>query len=774
MTTATIALIGNPNCGKTTLFNALTGARQRVGNWPGVTVEKVEGHIQHGPFSLDVVDLPGVYSLYAGQKSASLDEQVAQQFILQARYDLILNIIDASNLERNLYLTSQLLEAGIPMVVVLNMTDVAHANGVHLDALELAQHLGCPVQPVIASKGDGLAALMDTVVNSLHKPRCPIRPPCFTTEIMAALDMLSQRLPSTIPAHRRQLLAMGALEEDAALLANFALSDRPVVASQIKALETQLNDRIDNVLATQRYLWISQTIDASVTLEHRPTRKLSELIDAVVLNRFGGIPLFLFAMYLMFMLTMNVGSAFIDFFDGVAAAIFVEGSRLLLVEANAPDWLITLLSHGIGGGIQLVSTFIPIIACLFFCLSFLEDSGYMARAAFIVDRVMQSIGLPGKAFVPLIVGFGCNVPSVMAARTLEHQHDRVLTVIMAPFMSCGARLTVYTLFAAVFFPHTGQNVVFGLYLAGIVLAILSAFLFRRTMLKGETASFVMELPPYHIPTLKGLSIRTWHRLQGFVVRAGKAIVAVYLVMGLLSAIGTDGSFGEPNRQDSIISAIGKGITPAFHPMGIEDENWPATVGLFTGLFAKEVVVGTLNALYSDADTDSQSVQDWSDLTPLLLAAWESIPANLAQLAQRVGDPLGLEIGDLGNRQEAAVGLGVNESTLTAMSQQFHGESGALAYLLFILLYAPCIATIGALYKESGTGWAAFACGWSLLLGYSVSVIFYQTLNWQAAPLLSAQWIASMLALLCAGTWLLIQFGKHQASRSRLIPVIQLS
>ena len=476
----TIGLVGNPNCGKTTLFNVLTGARQRVGNWPGVTVEKKTGHFHHGDHSYELVDLPGTYSLHVGADDTSLDEQIAQTFIFSGQADLILNIVDASSLERNLYLTTQLLDASLPLVVALNMTDVAHNNGIHIDPYELSRQLGCPV----ASRSEGMVALLDVIANMEAKPVCPIRPFRYQSAVEQVIETISSRVAGrTQQRFNHHLLAVAALEQDAGALNYFS--------EDVQQLETELGENLDQSLVNSRYRWIDQVVAGSVTRQAQRKFNLSQALDSLFLNRFLGIPLFLAVMYLMFMLSINLGNALVDFFDGVAAAIFVDGQRELLTYLHFPAWLITAMADGLGGGIQLVASFIPIIAGLFLCLSFLEDSGYMARAAFIVDRVMRSVGLPGKAFVPLIVGFGCNVPSVMAARTLEHQQDRLVSIVMAPFMSCGARLTVYALFAAAFFPRNGQNVVFLLYIIGIALAILSAFIVRRSLLPSTTSPFTI-------------------------------------------------------------------------------------------------------------------------------------------------------------------------------------------------------------------------------------------------------------------------------------------
>ncbi|MCK5200233.1 MAG: ferrous iron transport protein B, partial [Spirochaetales bacterium] len=331
-----------------------------------------------------------------------------------------------------------------------------------------------------------------------------------------------------------------------------------------------------------------------------PKKTATDKIDKIVLNRFLGIPIFLAAMYLVFWVTINLGGALIDFFDISFGAIFVDGSAILLDKIGSPGWITAIISTGIGGGIQTLATFVPIMFMMFFMLALLEDSGYMARAAFVMDRFMRVIGLPGKAFIPMLVGFGCTVPAIMATRTLANKRDRYLTIFMTPFMSCGARLPVYALFAAAFFPKNGQTIVFALYMTGIVLAVFTGLLLKKTLFAGESAPLLMELPLYHVPRLKHIFLHTWLRLKGFILKAGKFLIIIIAVLGFFNSLGTDGSFGNEDSEESVLAVAGKVITPIFTPFGVTKENWPASVGLFTGLFAKEVVVGTLNSLYMTA------------------------------------------------------------------------------------------------------------------------------------------------------------------------------
>ena len=425
-------------------------------------------------------------------------------------------------------------------------------------------------------------------------------------------------------------------------------------------------------------------------------------------------------------------------------------------------------AQGLGGGIQLVATFIPVIGFLFLCLSLLEDSGYMSRAAFVIDRLMNRIGLPGNAFVPLIVGFGCNVPSVMATRGLSKESDRLLTITMAPFMSCGARLTVYALFAAAFFPSNGQNVVFALYLLGILMAVFTGWIFRRQIFSSENTPSYQEMPVYHVPVLRNILMTSWHRLSGFVVRAGKTIVLVVIGLSFLNSVGKDLSFGNEDTDASVLAVIGKGLTPAFYPLGLTDENWPATVGLFTGLFAKEAVVGTLDALYSGPDSDDGEFE----LGGTVVAAFASVGDNAVGLADTLLDPLGLNIGDVSDIEAAAASQEVRTETLTSMAALFGTQFAAFCYLVFILLYAPCVAVLGAMVKESGLRWMLLVFTWTLVLAYVTSTVIYQIGTFTIDPMFSALWVGGSLAVLLMFIAMLKNLGRRSIHPD-LIPLVQV-
>ena len=751
-----VALLGNPNCGKTTLFNALTGARQTVGNWPGVTVERKTGAFSHHGRAIELVDLPGTYSLGSGH-AVSIDERIARDYALTGEAALIVNIVDASNIERNLYLTLQLIEMGVPVVVALNMMDIARNQGIEIDIPALSAALGCPVLPIVAAKGTGLPALKDAM---LAPPAPAPRPVTYGPEIEAALADLTPRVAAAGQTAAPRWIALELLEGSPPLLDRLPALAAPVRAARDTA-EAALGYEADTAIASSRYDRVADIASAAVRRRGEAGQTVSDRIDRVVLNRVLGIPLFLAVMYVMFVVTINLGGAFIDFFDIAAGTIFVDGTAAALGALGTPDWLTVILAQGLGGGIQTIATFIPVIACLFLVLSALEDSGYMARAAFVMDRFMRVVGLPGKSFVPLIVGFGCNVPAIMATRTLESQRDRLMTIAMAPFMSCGARLPVYALFAAAFFPVHGQNLVFGLYLIGILAAVLTGLVLKNTLLPGATTPFVMELPPWHLPRLRSVLLRTWDRLMTFVIRAGRVLVPVVAVIAVLNSWGRDGSFGNEDTDNSMLAAVGQAIVPVFRPMGIDEDNWPATVGVFTGILAKEAVVGTLNALYAPPEGAAEDAAPY-DLMAGLGAAVATVGENLSAVGDSLTDPLGLSVGDVSSTAAAAAEQEVDQSTFGKMQALFDGQAGAFAYLLMVLLYVPCSATIAAVWREAGPRWTGFVVGWTLALGWGSAVVFYQAARLPLHPGSAAAWIGGILAGLAAVILALRRMGRSAA------------
>ncbi|WP_318467628.1 Fe(2+) transporter permease subunit FeoB [Photobacterium leiognathi] len=755
-----ILTVGNPNSGKTTLFNGLTGAKQQVGNWAGVTVEKKTGRYQHNGDDFSLTDLPGIYNLDSANDANSLDEAIASRAILTTPADVIINVVDASSLERSLYMTLQLRELGRPMVVVLNKMDVLKRQRQVLDIKALEKALGCPVLALSANNMERIAEFK----TKLHK--------MLTQGVVVnefELDYgqdfeqaVSQLAPLFKHNDKLNARAQGirVLENDTLVINTLSDEDKATACG----LRANLLNTVDPDIqvADVRYTFLHQLCQKVRRQEGRLSNSLTDKIDRVLLNRFVGIPFFFLVMYVMFMFAINIGSAFIDFFDISFGALLVDGGHHLL-DDHLPVWLVTIIANGIGGGIQTVATFIPVIACLYLFLAVLESSGYMARAAFVLDKVMQKVGLPGKAFVPLVLGFGCNVPAIMATRTLEQERERKLAAAMAPFMSCGARLPVYALFAAAFFPENGQNVVFALYLLGIVAAVMTGLILRSTLYPGSSDSFIMEMPNYELPTIRNVVIKTWQKLKRFVFGAGKTIVVVVAVLSFFNSLGTDGSFGNEDTSNSVLSKASQVVTPVLEPIGVKADNWPATVGIITGIFAKEAVVGTLNSLYAPATDDSNEEYN---LVASLKEAVQSVGDNLAALS--FSDPLGIEVGDLENKQAVAEEQGVNESVYGNIQAHFVSGAAAMAYLIFILLYTPCAAAMGAYVREFGQKFALFIAGWTMLIAYSFATWFYQIAHFVDHPATSAFWIG-FFVLINGGIFLLLKReGKKQTNLEGLL------
>ena len=764
----TLAIAGNPNCGKSALFNNLTGIRQTTGNWPGVTVERKQGSFNLSPENkVTVIDLPGIYTLDA----MSLDEQVTRSYLLSREADVVINVLDAANLERNLYLTVQLLEMGVPVVLALNMMDIAQKRGISIDIDLLSKKLGCPVICIVAVTGKGINGLKQAALQVIEDHSRGGFSLTMDAEVETAIADIRPHLPEESHTYNTYWIALKLLEGDTSVCRQQPDAELSLrIQKWQQHIQNITTESADIYIADSRFGHAHTITQLVVKVKGKVHKYLSDRIDQVVLHHYFGVPIFMLVMYLMFMFTINFGGAFIDFFDGVAGAIFVDGLASILTSIGLPDLAVLILAQGLGGGIQVVATFIPIITCLYLFLSFLEDSGYMARAAFVMDRFMRAIGLPGKAFVPMIVGFGCNVPAVMATRTLESERERKLTILMNPFMSCGARLPVYVLFAAAFFPSNGQNLVFALYLIGILMAIATGLVMKHSLLSGESSGFLMEMPTYHVPTLKGIGLRTWDRVKLFIRDAGRIIIIMVLALNVLNSIGTDGSIGNEDSENSVLSVVGKSLTPLFEPMGIEKENWPATVGIFTGILAKEVVVGTLNSIYTQISLEGIEQQEQTyDLFQSLSDAVATIPQNLSGLTDFLFDPLGLDVGDLNNSDSMAEDLEVTKGIFGVMSERFDGQAGAFSYLLFILLYFPCVATIGAIAKEAGRAWAIFVAFWSTSVAYITAVLFYQFSRFSVDPFYASVTIALIIIYT-----LLLFMGLRSYANKQQTAVVQTS
>lgn len=718
----TIGLIGNPNSGKTTLFNQLTGSRQRVGNWAGVTVERKEGHFSTEDHQVTLVDLPGTYSLTTISEQTSLDEQIACHYILSGDADLMINVVDASNLERNLYLTLQLLELGVPCIVALNMLDIAKIQNINIDIPALSARLGCPVVALVSTRASGikeLKAAIDTIPQVEKLERVTYHP-----VLQQEVDVLAAAMPENMAMQQRRWLALQILEGDIYSQTHAGNAQKLLPEVKTRLAEQQVDDPA-LLIADARYQSIASLCVAVSNSHLTAPNKLTQVLDRVILNRFLGVPIFLLVMYLMFVLAINIGGALQPIFDIGSAAIFIQGMQWIGFTLHFPQWLTIFLAQGIGGGINTVLPLVPQIGMMYLFLSFLEDSGYMARAAFVMDRLMQSLGLPGKSFVPLIVGFGCNVPSIMGARTLDAPRERLITVMMAPFMSCGARLAIFAVFSAAFFGQDGASVVFSLYLLGIVVAILTGLLLKYTIMRGEASPFVMELPVYHVPHLKSLLLQTWQRLKGFVLRAGKVIVVASIFIGALNSFSFSGQAVD-NINDSALASVSKVLTPVLNPMGVHPDNWQATVGLVTGAMAKEVVVGTLNTLYTaehitSEEFDAANFNLLSELNGAVRQTWQGLKDTFS-------------ISVLSNPIEASKGDGeMGVSSMGVMSTKFGSAVSAYSYLIFVLLYVPCVSVMGAIARETSRSWMTFSIFWGLNVAYSLATLFYQAATFSDHP-----------------------------------------
>lgn len=707
----TYALAGNPNCGKTTLFNELTGSNQYVGNWPGVTVEKKAGRLKSHGGEVEVVDLPGIYSL----SPYSAEEMVTRNFVQNEAPDVILDVVDATNLERNLYLTLQLAELGRPLVVALNMMDMLKSRGIEIDVQKMEHLLGLPIVPISASRGTGIKELVDRTYHEGAEHRVQELSPLEERRLAVSVkerygdnSYIAHQLHDRREHHGTEYLSTYAVDdiytpdvmeailriediiEPKCLKKKMALrwsaikiidEDIPTIeALELTAGECHLVDEIlrtleethgerDMIIADQKYKYICAVCEQCVTrLKPRHELTLTDKVDLVVTNKYLALPLFAAVMALVFFLTFGpIGSGLTDWLDGLINDHFSPWVESGLTSLGASAWAVSLVCHGIIQGVGSIVSFFPQILLLFFFLSILEDSGYMARAAFIMDRLLHRTGLSGRSFVPMLMGFGCSVPGIMATRTLENERDRRMTMILTPFMSCSAKMPVYALFIAAFFPQHRFLVVFGIYVTGLIVAILCAMLLKRTVLKGGHAPFVMELPPYRLPTAKTLWRHLYERIKDFAVRAGTVLLAASIVIWFLQSFSPQlHMLAADETERSLLALIGKTIAPIFAPLGFGF--WQASVALVSGFVAKEAVVGTLTILY---------------------------------------DPL-------------------TEAAMTATLQSVFTPVSALAFLVFVLLYMPCVAAFSALRREMNSWkWAIGTVAFQTAVAWFVAFLVYQ-------------------------------------------------
>ena len=706
----TVAVAGNPNCGKSTLINAIAGTRLQVGNWPGVTVEKKEASFEHAGRAIRLVDLPGTYSL----SPWSQEEIVAREHLVRERPDVVVNVVDATNLERNLYLTVQLLELGLPVVMALNIHDEALAKGYRIDVAGLEQRLGVRVVPTSATKRTGLDALLGCALAAADAGPIRSARPSYGPDLEAAveeiLDAIDASSPELTASNPPRWLALKVIEGDARVHEETGLLRSAVGGAAVQHLERAHGGDLEALITEARHAVAAGLTREVLTRPAIPRRELTEKIDRVVLNRFLGIPIFLAAMWLVFKLTFDLSKPFGDWIQAITDGPLKRWAAAILGAIGAPDWTVSLVNDGVVSGVGFVLVFVPVIFAMMFFITFLEGSGYMARAAFVMDKAMHAIGLHGKSFIPMVLGFGCNVPGIYATRTLENHRDRVLTALLLPLMSCGARLPVYVLFVGVFFPGRAGTVIWALYVIGIALAIAMGVLFKRTLFRGDAPPFIMELPPYRMPSLTSLGLHTWEKGKHFLVKAGTYIFAVSVLVWFLLHL----PWGVENKKDSYLGRAGQVMAPALAPLGFG--SWEAASSLITGVIAKEIVVGTMSEIYAPKAEEKKDVpslgEDLKQIATSFGAAAKTAVVNVvstfrpATLSADRDEPTPSEL-------QAAIGRAFTPLT-------------AFGFMAFVLLYMPCVVVAFAMRQELG-GWKWFgvAFAYQSALAWTVSLLVYQ-------------------------------------------------
>ena len=706
-----IALAGNPNCGKTTLFNALTGANQYVGNWPGVTVEKKEGKLKKHP-DVTITDLPGIYSL----SPYTLEEVVARNYLIGERPNAILNIVDGTNLERNLYLTTQLTELGIPVVVAINMMDVVRKNGDKINIPELSKALGCKVVELSALKGDGVQDAAEAAIDAAKNGKTvPMH--TFSGAVEHAIAHIEEAAVHSLPEEQQRWYAIKIFERDGKVLSQLELKQETMahIESDIQAAETELDDDAESIITNERYVYIGQLMKRCYHKKSAGKLTNSDKIDRVVTNRFLALPIFAVVMFAVYWIAMGPFGTFLTDWtnDVLGTEWLVEIPRAALEGWGVSEVLVGLICDGILAGVGAVLGFVPQMLVLFFLLALLEDCGYMARIAFIMDRIFRKFGLSGKSFIPMLIGTGCGVPGVMASRTIENERDRRMTIMTTCFIPCGAKMPIIGLIAGALFGGSGLVAV-SAYFIGVAAIIISGIILKKTRpFSGDPAPFVMELPAYHAPTAGNVLRSTWERGWSFIKKAGTIILLSSVVLWFLQGFGwEDGGFGMvEDMNNSVLAAIGGVIAYIFIPLGFG--NWKAAVATITGLIAKENVVATFGILYNYAGELAENGDE----------IWGMVAADYTKLS-------------------------------------------AYAFMIFNLLCAPCFAAMGAIKREMNNGkWTAFAIGYMCVFAYAVSMIVYRI-----GMLLSGAfsiWTVVAIILLAAMIYLLVRKNPYREATLRV-------
>ncbi|OLA72243.1 MAG: ferrous iron transport protein B [Roseburia sp. CAG:197_41_10] len=696
-----IALAGNPNCGKTTLFNALTGANQYVGNWPGVTVEKKEGKLK-GHKDVVIMDLPGIYSL----SPYTLEEVVARNYLIGERPDAIINIIDGTNIERNLYLTTQIIELGIPVIMAVNMMDLVTKNGDQINIKALGDALGCEVVEISALKGTGVTKAAEKAVAAAQQKKAVNRVHAFSADVENCISTVEDKLGSTVAEEQKRFFAIKLIERDSKI--SDQLSAVPDVSAEINALEEKMDDDTESIITNERYTYITSIIGKCVKkATGKEKLTTSDKIDKIVTNRFAALPIFALIMFVVYYVSVTTVGAFLTDWtnDTLFGEWIIPGAQSFFDNIGCAAWLSGLIVDGIISGVGAVLGFVPQMLVLFIFLAFLEGCGYMARVAFIMDRIFRKFGLSGKSFIPMLIGTGCGVPGVMASRTIENERDRRMTIMTTTFIPCGAKLPIIALIAGAFFDNAGW-VSWSAYFVGIAAIICSGIILKKTkMFSGEPAPFVMELPSYHLPTVGSVLRSMWERGWSFIKKAGTIILLSTIVVWFTTYFGVvDGSFRMLSDEEidySILAAIGKGISWIFIPLGWGD--WKSAVAAVTGLVAKENVVGTFGILFHYGEVGEAGEEIWTNLS-----------ANMTAIA-------------------------------------------AYSYLVFNLLCAPCFAAMGAIKREMNNAkWFWFAIGYQCGLAYIVSLVVYRLAGLFTGECGFGIWTIVAIAILVGFIYMLVR------------------
>jgi ferrous iron transport protein B len=711
----TVAVAGNPNSGKSTLINAIAGTRLHVGNWPGVTVEKKEAMLEYYGRQIKLVDLPGTYSL----SPYTQEEIIARDYLVREKPDVIIDVVDATNLERNLYLTVQMLELGIPVVIALNIHDEAEKKGYRIDTKAMERMLGVRVVPTVATKKSGLVDLLKAVAETADNPSGylpkklhygeDIESPARTIEEHLRRD--HQAAAAKYPA---RWLSLKIMEGDQHVMEATGLDESGLLGETLRHLRAAHGDDIESIMADARYAQASGLTHEVLRKPEFKKLELTEKIDRVALNRFLGIPVFLAAMWVMFKLTFDMSKPFSDWIGAMISGPFKRLVEALIGFIHAPAWTASLVTDGIIAGVGNVLVFVPVIFAMMFFITFLEGSGYMARAAFVMDRAMHAIGLHGKSFIPMLLGFGCNVPAIYATRTLENPRDKALTALLIPLMSCGARLPVYVVFIGAFFPAHAGSVLWSLYVMGLVLAILMGVIFKRTLFRGETPMFIMELPPYRMPSFRSLMVHTWEKGKHFLIKAGTYILAVSVLVWFLLNL----PWGVENKKDSYLGKVGQVAAPILEPLGFG--KWEASSSLIAGLIAKEIVVGTMGEIYVQKDEDKKKEG------PSFAADMKEIGTSFVAAARDSFANVFSTIGITSISTEESAEKAAEHNQLREVIKNQFTPLAAYAFIVFVLLYMPCVIASVAMVQELGTWkWYGIAFGYQMFLAWGMAALIYQ-------------------------------------------------